>query len=113
MVIFGVPAFKPGWEMDAFVNNIRVIRDKHIRGGIKFCGAENPAAVFNLLSEVYDSREPEEMLFIAPIGTKPHGIGVALFVATHEDVGIIYDHPIRRKGRSQAVSRWHLFSADL
>lgn len=113
MAIFGVPAFKPGWEMDAFVNNIRVIRDKHIRGGIKFCGAENPAAVFNLLHEVYDSLEPEETMFIAPIGTKPHGIGVALFAATHEDVGVIYDHPIRRTGRSEAVSRWHLFSAQL
>ena len=25
-VVFGVPAFRPGWEMDAFANNIRVIR---------------------------------------------------------------------------------------
>lgn len=111
-VTFGVPAFKPGWEMDAMANNIDVMREQNIRGGVYYCGAENPAAVIELLADVYQGLEPSERLFVAPIGTKPHGIGVALFVTENPNVGIIYDHPRRTKDRTEQVARWHLFSVQ-
>ncbi len=106
---FGVPAFTPGWEMNAFANNIRVIRERRLSGGVLFCGAENPDATVVVLERLYSALEPHERLFVAPIGTKPAGIGAALFTATHPGVGILYDHPVRRAGRSREVSRWHLF----
>jgi len=109
-LVFGVPAFKPGWEMDAFANNIRVIREKNFNGGIKYCGAENPAATFDLLNDIYESLGPGEEMFIAPIGTKPNGIGVALFLSENPKVGMIYDHPIRKAGRSTSKAKWHLFT---
>ena len=37
-VLLGVPAFRPGWEMNTFANNIRVMRERKIRGGVGFCG---------------------------------------------------------------------------
>lgn len=111
-VVFGVPAFKPGWEMDAIANNIGVIREQNIRGGVCFCGAENPAAVIELLSDFLEGLDPNERLFIAPIGTKPHGIAAALFVAQHPNVRIIYDHPRRTDGRSNKIAHWHLFSVS-
>ena len=111
-VTLGVPAFKAGWEMDAMANNIAVIRDQNIRGGVHFCGAENPRAVLELLNEVYQGLDRGERLILAPIGTKPHGIGVALFAAMHDEVGIIYDHPLRAKDRSSDVGHWHLFSIE-
>ncbi len=110
IVVFGVPAFQPGWEMDSFANNIRVIRQRNIEGGVFFCGAENPASAVDLLNILYGGLDQDEMLFIAPIGTKPNGIGVALFASTHDNIGILYDHPKRSQGRSNQVSRWHLFS---
>ncbi len=111
-VVFGVPAFKPGWEMDAFANNIRVIRDKNIRGGVYFCGAENPLATVELLEDIYKSLGTGEQMFISPIGTKPNGIGVALFVSSHPNVGILYDHPKKKKGRSKKISKWHLYDVE-
>ena len=111
-VTFGVPAYKAGWEMDAMANNISVIREQNIRGGVHFCSAENPFAVIELLSEVYDGLEGGERLVLAPIGTKPHGIGAALFAAVRSDVGIIYDHPQRTKNRSSNVGHWHLFTVE-
>lgn len=111
-VVFGVPAFKPGWEMDAFANNIRIIRDKNIRGGILYCGAENPKATVSLLQDVQQSLQTSEKLFIAPIGTKPNGVGVALFTALNSDIGLLYDHPVRSKGRSSKVSKWHLYQVQ-
>jgi hypothetical protein len=111
-VVFGVPAFNAGWEMDSFANNIRVIRERNVRGGVYFCGAENPAATVGVLADIVDELASDERLFVAPIGTKPTGIGVALFVATRSDVGILYDHPKRRQGRSTRVARWHLYGVD-
>lgn len=107
MAVFGVPAFQAGWEMNAFANNIRVIRDKRIRGGIKFCGAEDPSSAYDVLLDIYNSLEPSEKMFIAPIGTKPHGVGAALFVTTHAGVSLIYDHPAKKPGRSKEIAKWH------
>jgi hypothetical protein len=112
IVVFGVPAFTPGWEMNSFANNIRVIRDNNISGGVQFCGAENPNAAFEVLADLYQSLLPGERLIVGPIGTKPSGIGAALFAASHPDVGIFYDHPKRSAKRTSAVARWHLFTID-
>jgi hypothetical protein len=112
MVVFGVPAFTPGWEMNSFANNIRVIRDNNIGGGVYFCGAESPAAAFGILDEIYESLLPGERLIIGPIGTKPNGIGAALFAASHREVGLFYDHPKRSANRSSDITRWHLYSVE-
>jgi len=111
-VVFGVPAFQPGWEMDAFANNARVLRDRSISGGVHFCGAQNPKAAYQILKQVLDECESDEEMFVAPIGTKPHGIGAALFAAEHMDVGILYDHPKRKKHRTSEVSSWHLYDVN-
>lgn len=112
-VVFGVPAFRPGWEMDAFANNIRVLRDKRISGGIHYCGAENPAAAYDVLSQIYSELGPGEKMFVAPLGTKPNGIGAALFISSHPNVRVLYDHPKRKPGRSNKVSRWHFYEVEV
>ena len=110
-VVFGVPAFQPGWEMDAFANNIRVIENKNIRGTLHFCGAENPRGAYDAITEVHKTVADGDSLVLAPIGTKPHGIGVAVYAAKHPKVGILYDHPERRQGRSTDTFNWHLYVA--
>ena len=109
-LVFGVPAFRPGWEMDSIANNISVIREQKILGDLYYCGAENPAAIVEILEHVYSSLEPRERMFVAPIGTKPHGIGAAIFASTHPRVGILYDHPHRSTGRSSSLGNWHRYS---
>ena len=110
-VVFGVPAFQPGWEMDAFANNIRVIEDKNIRGPLHFCGAENPRGAYEAIAEIHKTVADGDSLLLAPIGTKPHGIGVAVYAAKHPEVGILYDHPERHPGRSANTFNWHLYVA--
>lgn len=108
-VLFGVPAFQAGWEMDAFANNVRTLREYQMEGDILFAGADNPKASFDAIDAVYSSCQTGERLLVGPIGTKPHGIGAAIFACEHPDVGLIYDHPQRRAGRSEQTARWHLF----
>jgi hypothetical protein len=111
-VVLGVPAYQAGWEMNAFANNIRVLRDRNVRGGVHFCGAENPEGALEVLRTIHRELEPDETMFVAPIGTKPNGIGAALFAASNQDIGLLYDHPKRKKGRSDGVGGCHLFDVE-
>ena len=100
--------------MDAFANNIpEFFEDNNISGGIHFCGAENPPPQWMFLAKFTQGGETGERMFVAPIGTKPNGIGAALFVSTHPDVRVLYDHPKRKTGRSSKVARWHLYEVEV
>jgi hypothetical protein len=45
-------------------------------------------------------------LQIAPIGTKPHALGAVLFCLSRpRSVELVYDHPIRKLGRTTGASR--------
>jgi hypothetical protein len=109
-LIFGVPAFEPGWEMNSFANNIDVTFDFRVPR-IEYAGAQNPLAAYQALERIHAGSTGGRLL-IAPIGTKPHGIAAALYACEHEEVGLIYDHPVRRKDRSGSLSRWHLFQVQ-
>jgi hypothetical protein len=111
-IVFGVPAFQAGWEMDAFANNIRVINERGIAGGVFFCGAENPSGAFDVLARVKDELHDGERLVVAPIGTKPNGLGAALFATVNPRVGLLYDHPKRRQKRTERTANWHLYNVE-
>lgn len=110
--IFGLPAFKPGWEMDSFANNIRVMKSNNMNRDIDFCGATNPTAVFDRLNVSYRTLEDDDQMFVVPLATKPMSIGACLFLATKpkDRVAVLYDHPKRLIGRGIGVGKWHLYS---
>lgn len=111
-VAFGVPAFQPGWEIDAFANNVKVMKDRGMRdGGVYFCGAENPASAYKVLENIQAEMIQGQRMFVVPIGTKPNGIAAALYAAHHDQVGLLYDHPGKKLARSRHVAKWHLFEA--
>lgn len=110
--VFGVPAFRPGWEMDAFANNVRVIGGEGMAGRVHFCGAHSPMGAYEVLRSVHRSCDGRRFA-IVPIGTKPHGIGAALFLSEEPDVGVVYDCPRLRAERSDSVGTWHLFNVAL
>jgi hypothetical protein len=109
-VVFGLPAYQVGWETNAFANNVNTLYE--IRGGreIYFFGADNPKAVVQLLVKLASGRRIGQRMFVAPTGSKPHGIGTALFLALDDSIGVLYDHPQKAAGRSKEISRWHLFT---
>jgi hypothetical protein len=111
-VVFGIPAFRAGWEASSFENNIRFLNERNIKGGVFFKAADNPLAVLEFLEEMYPARG-DGPFFVAPIGTKPHAIGAALFAGWRNDVGLLYDHPRPRTRRSNRLGTWHLFEVEL
>ncbi|MER3374800.1 MAG: hypothetical protein RIM83_09220 [Allomuricauda sp.] len=109
-LIFGVPAFQAGWEMNSFANNISVIKEQRIMGEPYFSSANNPGATYDILEEIYMSLDSEEEMYIAPLGPKPGGIATALFLVQNEDVSVFYDHPSKSPTRSKEVNKWHLYT---
>lgn len=113
--IFGVPAFCSGWEMDSFDNNISVIKEKKLTGGVNFCGATDPLSVYQRLNLIYMGLENDDQMFVAPLSTKPMNLGACLFLVTKpkDRVAALYDHPNEMKGRGLKISKWHLFNVIL
>lgn len=109
-VTIGIPPYKAGWEVASLANNVRVIKEENVRGGFHFCGATNPMSVIELLLEFRSGLDRNERLVVAPLGTKPHGIGVALFASLFPDVGILYDHPRKKEKRTESIGSWHRFT---
>lgn len=111
-LIFGFPAFTPGWEMNSFVNHIDLIQQYNIQGDIKFGAASDPLATYSIIKKINTSLEDDKQLFIAPLGTKPMSIGCALFAAENPQTAILYDHPEKRTGRSSDTKFWHLYNIE-
>ena len=110
--IFGVPAFSSGFEMDSFDNNISVIKERKISGGINFCGATNPLSVMMTLEEMFKGLDEDEQMFVVPLATKPMNIGACLFLLSKpkDKVAVLYDHPKENKGKAIEIANWHLFN---
>lgn len=107
--VFGVPAFESAWEIDAIANNI-----DHLSAGdgIKYVAASSAAAAYRLLSELRANEKEGNPILVAPLGTKPHAIGAALFLIEHNGLDqavLLYDHPECSSKRTLAVRRWHLY----
>lgn len=114
-LIFGMPPFNAGWDMNAYENHMNFIESQSIRN-IYYCGATNPLSVIKRLDEMYAAIGEDEKLFVAPLGTKPMSLGACLFIVANGDrekVAILFDHPIKKKGRSSHIGKWHLYNINL
>lgn len=109
-IVFGLPAYKAGWENNAFSNNISILSNRNILAEIQYCGATSPLASYNLLTEIRKSLDSNTTLIIAPIGPKPLGIGAALFIGSASGVSVLYDHPINNEHRTQEISKWIFYN---
>ena len=108
-VIFGVPAFHPGWELNSLVPHLQSLSE---RGGfeISYCSANDPSAAFDCLEDTRRSLSPDCRMFIAPIGTKPCGIAAAIFASLYpKQVGLLYDHPQKKKKRTEGIGVMHQY----
>lgn len=111
-VLFGVPAFYPGWESNSFANTVSELNERQI-SSVFFAGATNPLAAYEMINSIHTTLQIDERLIIAPIGTKPHGIGAALYACFNDNVGLVYDHPQKTKGRTDGIGKWHLYEITI
>jgi hypothetical protein len=106
--IFGVPGFKPSYDKHSAYQNIESLILKGEKP--EFSSANNPYDTYKKLVLLKECL-PHAVINIAPIGTKPMAIGACLFVLEnmYKNVGVMYDHPIKNKGRTEGISTIHSY----
>jgi hypothetical protein len=114
--VVGVPGYSPGWEQNALANNVDTLGTYGFHT-VRYCSASSVSGAYDLLTQIHaEGHDENPHTMVAPLGTKPHGIAAAMFLVDHslyQQASLLYDHPIRLKGRSSKVRRWHLYRIDL
>lgn len=109
-VVFGIPAFQPGWELNSIIPHLSVIENCNV----SYCSANDPSSAYDALEDTRLSLSSGNKMFVAPIGTKPCGIAAAVFASVHPaQVGLLYDHRKKKSKRSKGVSVWHRYSIKI
>jgi hypothetical protein len=109
--VIGVPGFEPEYPFVTYYSNGRVLDSSKSWQKVKFAPAYCPFSIFYLLKELH-RRYEGNILKIAPIGTKPHALGVFMYAILNREkrnVELIYDNPIRKEGRSEGIARIHIY----
>jgi len=103
--VIGVPGFQPEFVYFAYHGNRRSLEESGCWPSVRFATANCPFSVCYLLEDLLSER-PGGFLKVAPIGTKPHGLGAVLYaIACPGSIEILYDHPIRRVERTIGSAR--------
>jgi len=112
--VFGVPAFEPSWEIDSMANNVQYLASNQFEA--RYAGAASVEAAYGLLNKLMSDNKEGAPIVVAPLGTKPHTIGAALFLVEHsecDDAILLYDHPQKNNERSYNIRRWHLYDVTI
>ncbi|WP_147407145.1 hypothetical protein [Neopusillimonas maritima] len=108
-LVFGIPAYHPGWELDAIVPHLPALVQHGLQ--LDYCSANDPESAFECLERTRVALSEDKRMFVAPIGPKPCGIASAIFASVYpEQVGLLFDHPRRKNKRSTGTNLWHLFT---
>lgn len=111
-VVFGIPAYHPGWELDAIIPHLTALEAHKLQPD--YCSANDPEAAFECLERTRETLGADKRMFVAPIGPKPCGIASAIFASVYpEQVGLLFDHPRRKKKRSSGIDLWHRFTVTV
>lgn len=103
--VIGVPGFRPEYPFYAYSGNRVQLERDYIFSNARFAKANCPFDLYHEL-EVISRDFAGDFLRIAPIGTKPHGLGAVLFALSRpSDVELVYDHPVRRPDGTTGESR--------
>lgn len=110
-LVFGVPPYRTSWEMHALLPHERLIRQNR-ECEIAFAGANNPKAAYECLKLAFGAVQDDERLIIAPLGSKPSSIGMALFACCRDDIRLKYDFPVRQAGATEGVGAVHRYLVE-
>ncbi|RLJ98801.1 hypothetical protein [Tenacibaculum discolor] len=108
--VVGFPSFHPNWQYYVYSKNESTLAQSQARELIERTTANEPFGVYNILREIKRNNENNEIT-IAPLGTKPHSLGVSMFAADNEDVQLYYDFPSHgKKIRTEGIGKSLLYN---
>jgi hypothetical protein len=106
-LVFGVPAFKFGWDKNSLLSCARAILENNLQDAFLFCGATNISGINRLLEKLRQKHQ-NEIFFLVPLGPKPMSVGAIKFLCSDKNTALLYDHPARSTNRSIGIASIHL-----
>lgn len=103
--IIGVPGFRQEYPFSAYLGNANALQRAESFARVRFAKSNCP---FSLFYRVEDLAKEflDHVIKIGLVGTKPHALGAFLFAMKYEDRSeIIYDHVIRKPGRTSGTDK--------
>ena len=108
--ILSFPPVVPGWNLTALHMNYKVLSDAGSEGRIMHCDAACPFELYNILNEIHKTYADEYEILLAPLGTRPHSLGCALYASLNPyQCHLIYDFPIEKTFRSNGVMKSYMY----
>lgn len=108
-IFFGLPAFRPGWEIKSIRRNLQALNDRSYSSRISYCSASSSTDALRSLDKTA-SHDKETINYIVPLGTKPNSIAAILYMLENPDsTRLLYDQPHKKNGRSHGVGRLHFY----
>ena len=108
--VVGFPSFMPGWNLSAIKMNYMVLKGAECFDMVKPCEAASPFEMINLLNEEFHRHTQAYDIYISPLGTRPHCLGAAIFVAKNPSAYLIYDFPVEKKYRSDNILKSNIYN---
>ena len=114
-VVLGFPGFRPGWQYLAYGGNQSMFEQFQAHRFVWPAAANDPFEAYSALYEIrqnqVDSRMDSELV-LAPVGTKPHSLGAAIFALQHPtDTRLVYDFPVKaRRYRSKGYGTTWIYN---
>lgn len=110
--IVGVPGFRAEFPAHALIANRVDLADLNVIPNVRFARANCPFDMFHTLRRIHTDVGGGQ-LRLAPIGTKPHGLGAVLYtISSPSNVQLIHDHPRRKAKRTLGVSNVCLYEVS-
>lgn len=109
--VVGVPGFKLEYPFHTYEGNADALESDRAWTNVAFVDAACPFSLFHSLDDIKRTRNASQ-LKIAPIGTKPHALGAAIYAVRNPTAELVYDHPIRKKTRSTGAGRCHVYNVS-
>lgn len=107
--IVGFPSYSPGWKSITIGSNGRALTTYDCFGQIHTCEAASPYRAYKLLQSISKLNEGDELL-VAPLGTRPHALGAAIYACLSNSCTLVYDFPIEKMQRSVGCSKSYIYN---
>lgn len=110
--VIGMPGFRIEYPTYTYLANRDVLSLDRMERRVEFARASCPFEAYRAIERIHAHANGKH-LRIAPIGTKPHALGAVLYAIRHAStVELIYDHPVRAKGRTRGSRGIYLFEVS-
>ncbi|GHD51800.1 hypothetical protein [Mycetocola manganoxydans] len=99
--IIGSPGFRVEYPTYTYLANRDILEHDRMDRRVEYARASCPFEAYRAIERIH-AKAGGKHLRVAPIGTKPHALGAVLYAIQHSAlVELIYDHPVRSKGRTR------------